>query len=165
MPKQLKSKQRKRSKVDYYHDELRNLIKQTEYWDHGNIELQEYLDNNTSVESQTLEFDEFYEQWESARQAGALANVHQNLHVKKVKALAFMLFASPARRKHYLKLINERLHCDSEKVVKPISIIELEQRYQYFLYKKGRKSRGFKISPTFETWRSTKTRPTFYDEL
>ena len=166
MPKQIKNKQKYlRSNVDNYHDELKYMIKSVGYWPHGNMELQEFIDQDKKVIfPEPDEFREFRETWESVRCAGIVAGMYQNLHPQNLKTLARALFASASRRKYYIKLINDRLTRDPSEHVAMLSIIELERRYQYYLYKKNCKRQGLKNDLDYECWRESGDCVTFYDK-
>lgn len=170
MPKQLKNKRiieqvYKRKDVDYYHNELKYMIRSVGYWSRSSDELQEFLDQDeylTVLEPD--EFCDFHENWESARCAGISARIHQHLHPRNLKSLARALYFSPSRQKYYIKTINSRLRCASTEQVVPLSIIELEQRYQYHLHMKDLKRRGLKSKYSFNDWRESDECVTFYDK-
>lgn len=151
MPKQI-TKQYDRVKVDDYHDKLRYLVKLPGHWPHHDILIQEFLDQENSAELEVSEFEDFREAWITARYAGIDVGMTQSLNAHELRVFARLLYTSEARRRYYLGIINGKLRCNSSEEVKPISAVELEQRYQHYLYKKERDFLGLGYGPRFEKW-------------
>ena len=164
MPEQISSKPN-REAVDAYHRAMRHVIEIIHSWDRNNLELQEFLDYDKNLILEPKEYRRFRKVWELTIARGKKARVFQRpLQDHALKVVAKEIWSSEARMRFYSRLLNERLRCMSASV-DPISIVELEQRYQYHLYRKGRQHQGLTPGPVFEIWCHTPDRVTFFDAL
>lgn len=162
---QRSKKKQSRKQLDIYYDALIYAVKMTKYWPTDDLELEEFLDQGTPVPSDPpQEFVDFREAFDSVYYAGLSLGIEERLSERKLRALARGLFQSMSRRKYYMQLLQSHRRCASEEF-SAMSPYELEQRYQYYLYKNERKHKGLSQNPRFETWRTTADCITFYDIL
>ena len=136
---------------DYY-KALLYLAKLPSYWAEYNPELEEFLDTgHPKVSRRPQEFIEFCEAYEQARQAATKLGVDQDLNERKLRALARNLYYGSSRQSFYIRFLKGRIqHADD--IVDLSSIIEIEERYQYYLYRKESRAKGKGIGPKFKTW-------------
>lgn len=154
-----------RKQLDIYYDALIYAVKMTKYWPTDDLELEEFLDQGTPVPNdQPQEFVDFVEAFDSVYYAGLHVGVEERLSERKLRALARGLFQSMSRRKYYMQFLQSRRRCASEEFA-AVSPTELEERYQYHLYKNERKHKGFGQNLQFNEWRITTDCITFYDIL
>lgn len=164
MPEQLISKPN-REVIDAYHRSMRHVIDIVRSWDRNDFELQEFLDYDKDLIPEPKAYRGFHRAWEAAVIKGKKAKIFQmSLNDHAMKMVAKEIWGSEARMRFYALLLAGKLHCASADV-EPVSALELEQRYQYSLYQKGRKRQGLDPGPNFEVWCHTPDRTTFYDSL
>ena len=170
MPKHLESESElfkvDRKDIDAYHNGLMAAIHYVRSWSPANTELHEFLDHSGDLLLEPRDFEDFREIFTTALEKGIQAGLYQNYHEdqRKLKVIAKCWLSEP-RTRYYSNLINSRLRCRSDEMVEPVSLLELEQRYQHYLYKRGRADQGLGNGPVFRTWVRTPNAKTFYDEL
>ena len=164
MPEQLISKP-SREAIDAYHRSMRHVIDIVRSWNRDDFELQEFLDYDKDLFQEPKAYRSFHRAWDATVVKGKQAKIFQMaLSDHALKFVAKEIWGSESRMRFYTLLLEGKLRCASADV-EPVSTLELEQRYQYSLYQKGRKQRGLEPGPNFEVWCHTPDRTTFYDSL
>lgn len=71
------------------------------------------------------------------------------------------------RYRRYCHTITERIrrYKRRRELPKLLTIEELEERYEHYLYKRSRKNAELGMGPRFEMWRTTEDCRTFYDDM
>ena len=146
----------------YYKAELR-LAKRPTLWREGRFELERFFDTgHPAVTNQPQEFKEFCYIYEEVRQAAAKVGIEEALNERMLRALARNLYYGSSRQDFYIRFLEGRIeHIDDNS--RPYSLIEIEERYQYYLYRKENHYKGRGIGPRFSTWKKNGGCPiTFY---
>lgn len=154
-----------REAVDAYHRRLMDLIHFVCHWAKPSNELMEFLDHNGDLLHEPIEFQEFYEIFRSVLDMSALANCYQRYDDQKKAKIILRALLSEPRTRHYSNIINDRLRRKPTEKVELVSLLELEQRYQHYLYKKGRNYQGLGFGPVFKAWVKTPNCQTFFDQF
>ena len=142
---------------------LFELIKLPGKWSHKNTCLREFLNSPDAATVDTWEWEEFLEQYDKLLQARSALGMPEMLDISELKLLAKNLYGDHLRRRYYFIFIRGRLTNSYVNVPGPISVLELEQRYQHYQYHKERKHQGLGAGPTFPNWLvSDDYVPTFY---
>ena len=109
--------------------------------------------------------NQFYTDYDAAQQAAAQVGLDEELTRPELRVLAQHLGKDYSRREYYKKTLKYRLRHDCKNEPEPLTLIELEQRYQHYLWRKARRKKDLGLGPLFDTWRYTDDCRTFYDEL
>lgn len=165
MPKKLKGKQLSREAVEAYHRKKLKMFEEVLEWSDEDYALQEFLDDDYDNVQEPPVFSKFRKAYKEDVLLGKEVNVFQrNLDHHSLKLMA-KEYRSKNRVRFYCKTLRGRIDCMSEDVVlPPLSNLDLEQLYEYSLYKKGCEQQGFKII-SFKTWLRTPASSTFYGNL
>ena len=146
-----------------YYKALLYLAELPSYWTGYNYKLEEFLDTGHPVVSnQPKEFRDFCEAYDNVRRTASKLGLEQELSERKLRALARNLYYGRSRQTFYIRFLKNRIEHAGE-IKELSSVIEVEERYQYYLYRKENHIRGRGIGPNFKTWKSEGGCPiTFY---
>ena len=140
--------------VKAYLKALLYLAELPKYWSKYNSELENFFDRGHPViMSRPPEFEEFCQAYEEVYRATKDLGLEQeHLNERKLRALARNLYYGSSRRYFYARFLRGRL-TRAESITEPPSVIEVEERYQYYLYRKENRAKGYGIGPNFKTWK------------
>ena len=146
----------------YYKAELR-LAKRPALWREGRFELEMFFDTgHPTVSNPPHEFVEFCQIYDEVRQAAAKVGIEETLTKRMLRALARNLYYGSSRQDFYIRFLEGRIE-NIDATSEPYSMIDIEERYQYYLYRKENHHKGRGIGPRFSTWKKNGGCPiTFY---
>lgn len=167
MPTHTQNKQYPRADLDNYYKaqlDLVNIIRLLVKKDTLN---QEYScqDGDLSLDSSPSQWSRFYKAFEKMSSLGLKLDLPKELDKEGQRMLASQLYKDYGRRDYYAKVISQRLKHVLKNEPSPLTLVELEERYQHYLYRKARHHQDLGLGPRFETWRYTDDCVTFYDSL
>ena len=138
--------------IEAYYKALLYLAELPIYWAEYNPRLERFFDTgHPAVTNQPPEFEEFCAAYEKVRQAAAKLDLEQDLSKRMLRALARNLYYGKTRQEFYVRFINGRLE-NAQTAHELSSVIEVEERYQYYLFRKENHYKGRGIGPKFKTW-------------
>lgn len=149
--------------IKAYYKALLYLAELPKYWSEYNSRLERFFDNgHPKVSNQPPEFKEFCKAYQKVREAAVKLDLDQDINERMLRALARNLYYGKTRQKFYLRFLRGRLE-NADTAYEISSIIEVEERYQYYLFRKENHVKGRGIGPRFKTWRENGGCPiTFY---
>lgn len=138
--------------IKAYYKALLLLVKLPKYWPECSARLERFFDTGHPVVSNPpAEFEEFCTAYQRVRRAAAKLDLEQDFSERMLRALARYLYYGCSRREFYIKFIEGRIeHADTIKELS--SVTEVEERYQYYLFRKEKHYKGQGIGPKFSTW-------------
>ena len=139
------------------------MAERPKLWKEDDTELEMFFDTGHPVISSCPEkFEEFCQIYEEVRQTATKVGIEENLTERMLRALARNLYYGSARQDFYVRFLNGRIE-RADAIPGPSSLIEIEERYQYYLYRKENHYKGRGIGPKFSTWKENGGCPiTFY---
>ncbi|MBQ3296663.1 hypothetical protein IJH01_00835 [Candidatus Saccharibacteria bacterium] len=146
-----------------YYKALLYMAELPKYWVAYDYRLEEFFDKgHPIISSQPQEFKDFCEAYEMVCRASARLDIEQGLNYRMLRALARNLYYGGARRSFYIRYLEGQID-QLSKISEPVTIVGIEERYQYYIYRKERNHKGLGIGPNFETWKQEGGCPvTFY---
>ena len=150
---------KKASKPEYpvedikaYYDAFLYLVELPMYWPECSLRLERFFDTgHPVVSSQPQEFTEFCTVYQRVNQAAAKLGLEEDLNERMLRALARNLYYGSSRQTFYVRFLKGRIE-NINTISDLSSVIEVEERYQYYLYRKENYHKGRGIGPKFKTW-------------
>ncbi|MDO5451590.1 MAG: hypothetical protein Q4F56_00690 [Candidatus Saccharibacteria bacterium] len=152
-----------REEVNKYYEDIIFMVKMVRRLPKDNSELQEFADRTTILTPEPEEFKDFRGALESIQDSGRALGLPQFFSSKMAQLLFRNLYSSAPRRKYYLRFLRSQCRCASG-TPELYSVVQLEEKYQYYLYCKDRAERNLSKMP-FKKWRITSDCATFYKEV
>ena len=139
------------------------LINRPLYWSPYSYRLERFFDKgHPTVSDPPQEFVDFCKAYENVRQKATKLGIEENLTERMLRALARNLYYGKSRREFYVRFLEGRIE-NIGPTSEACSMIEIEEQYQYYLYRKENHYKGRGIGPKFSTWKKNGGCPiTFY---
>lgn len=149
-----------------YYQAVHGLLKVIKYWPDISLELDEFLDRGgPKIGEMPSPYKDFCRAWQKVYDASNKLGLEQNISDRKLRALARGLYHSYGRQQFYHRFLQGRIDCVSD-CNEPVSVIEIEERYLYYLHRKESHVKGKGIGPRFDVWIKENGHPTtFYTIL
>ena len=172
MPTQFKKKVRETDScsaigIKDYYDTMLSMLKLAIGWDDEDADLQEFLDSDGPLTEEPPEFKEFrfasVNVYKMGKNIGVIRG--NNLNDVQLRALARHLYGEKnwPRLRYYTQSVRSRLRKGKDYPTL-VSLVELEYRFQHYLYRKRRHYQGLGLGPKFSVWITENNCHTFYDE-
>lgn len=137
--------------IAYCEAEL-HLAKLPTYWLDNSPKLERFFDTgHPIISSRPQEFVDFCLAYEKVRWAATKVGIEEDLTERMLRALARNLYYGSTRQAFYIRFLEGRIKY-ADAISEPSSMIEVEERYQYYLFRKENHYKGRGIGPKFKTW-------------